>query len=179
MISACRDNLYFFSFCYTAQSGGCHCSNLATDRKIKRGKMKRRHWPGWTEWNDLQGVLNSKYAPAEPGCYMLAADRALSRAVGCDEEGILYIGSTSHILKRLRAFSSSAAAPNVTGHIAGWRYSAYLMHKHFPLESISVCWRITDQSATRQTESSLLAEYVRQHMEMPPLNYSLPRSIVL
>ncbi len=110
---------------------------------------------------------------------MLAADRVLARAVDCDNEGILYVGSTSRILRRLRAFSNSAFAPNVAGHIAGWRYSANRMNRHFPLESIGVGWRVMNRFEAKEEEASVLAEYVSQHLEMPPLNYSLPRLLVV
>lgn len=140
--------------------------------------MERQRWLGWTEWNNLLGPSGLMAAPPEPGCYMLAANIPLSRAVGCDQEGILYIGSTGHILRRLRAFSNSAARPDVAGHIAGWRYSANMMNKYFPLESIWVSWRVMDILKAKDEEAKLLADYVGQHMEMPPLNYSLPRRLI-
>jgi hypothetical protein len=57
--------------------------------------------------------------------------------------------------------------------MAGWRFAHYEMDRYFPLDTLCVCWRpaATADDAARE-EGRLLDEYVRQHMESPPLNYS-------
>lgn len=57
--------------------------------------------------------------------------------------------------------------------MAGWRYAFYDMSRHFPLDTLYICWRPADsEDAAAREEGRLLDKYVRQHMESPPLNYS-------
>lgn len=65
--------------------------------------MRLAKWPGWTDWKLLQD-LEWNNVPAGPITYMIATDRPLNRAVGCDEEGILDIGKSKTGRARLKIF---------------------------------------------------------------------------
>lgn len=134
--------------------------------------MKMDEWPGWTDWVQLGELDWSQVSPG-PGTYMIAADRAIPRAVGTDEEGILDIGQSATLRRRLRTFWQCATGVQAGGHMAGWRFCYYEMGTHFPTGSLYVCWRSAETAAEAQkVEGWLIEEYVKQHLESPPLNYS-------
>lgn len=134
--------------------------------------MQLDEWPGWGDWTSF-GALAWDTVPVGPGTYMIAARRSINRAVGVDQEGILDIGTSKHLRRRLNEFWQCASSRRPAGHMAGWRFAYYEMARHFPLATLYVCWRsaATADEAARE-EGRLLDEYVRQHMESPPLNYS-------
>lgn len=134
--------------------------------------MHLNKWAGWTDWQLLAG-LDWKYVPPGPGTYMIATDRPLSRAVGTDQEGLLTIGKSKGLRGRLQTFNRCASTPGKGGHMAGWRFAFYEMSVHFPLDTLYVCWRsAANEDVAAREEGRLLHEYVKQHMESPPLNYS-------
>lgn len=134
--------------------------------------MHLDEWPDWKDWARFN-TLDWEAVPTGPGTYMIAARRSLHRAVGVDPEGILDIGTSKHLRRRLNEFWQCASGARPAGHMAGWRFARYAMANHFPLSSLYVCWRpaATADEAARE-EGRLIEEYVRQHMESPPLNYS-------
>lgn len=134
--------------------------------------MKLETWPDWTEWAPFTAI-GWKSIPTGPGTYMIGAHRALHRAVGVDEQGILDIGQSKSLRRRLRTFRRCASTDDAAGHMAGWRFQEYRMARHFPLDKLHVCWRSFETVAEAIVEEArLLEEYVRQHMESPPLNYA-------
>lgn len=130
------------------------------------------NWSGWCDWIKLPDV-DWNEIPTGPGTYMIAARHTLRRAVEDDPEGILDIGMSKSLRNRLNQFCRCAGDRDRTGHMAGWRYARYNMNQHFPLDTLYICWRIaaTTEEAARE-EGRLIEEYVKQHMESPPLNYS-------
>ncbi|MBF0305750.1 MAG: hypothetical protein HQL41_08900 [Alphaproteobacteria bacterium] len=134
--------------------------------------MHLKEWLGWTDWKLLIG-LEWKEVPKGPGTYMIAADHPLNRAVGTDQEGILDIGKSKGLRDRLKRFQHCASTPEKRGHMAGRRFALYEMTSHFPMESLYVSWRpAASEDLAAREEGRLLDEYVKQHMESPPLNYS-------
>jgi len=134
--------------------------------------MHLNKWPGWSDWNHLSN-LDWHEVPKGPGTYMIGTDRPLKRAVGIDQEGILDIGKSKGLRGRLQTFYRCASMPETGGHMAGWRFAFYEMSRHFPLETLYVCWcPVPSEGLAAREEGRLLDEYVRQHMEPPPLNYS-------
>jgi hypothetical protein len=136
--------------------------------------MKLKSWPRCTDWCPLKNTVIKELDDA-PASYIIAAHKKIHRAVGINDEGILTIGKTSSLRSRLRQFTKSAGAADadVGGHMAGWRFSYHKMNQHFPYSKLQVCWRLfetSDQAADE--EARLLAAYIKQHMEQPPLNYS-------
>lgn len=132
--------------------------------------MVKDDWSGWTEWLPL--VDNIPKAPSKPGAYMIAAKKTLNRAVGRDEQGILGIGESDNLKRRLKDFLGCAGGTKASGHMAGFRYRRFGYQSVFPLETLWVCWReVEDKDAAYALEGALLGEYLAQHFELPPLNY--------
>lgn len=128
-------------------------------------------WKGWEpEW--LKLTEHFKEAPASAGAYMISADRAIHRAVGVDEQGILTIGESDNLRRRLSAFIRCARIEGAAGHMAGWRFNFAKFEKQFPLDTLWVSWFPTaDKAAAYSKEGQMLALYLAQHYELPPLNY--------
>ncbi|MCR9300237.1 hypothetical protein NB466_15340 [Vibrio fluvialis] len=133
--------------------------------------MKYDDWSDWTDWVLLSSVdINS--IPKGPGVYIIASEKELSRAVGVDEHGILDIGESERLNLRVRAFISCATGTRQKGHMAGWRYRNFNFEDVFPIDTLYVCWKSCNTKEDAYTlEGKLLNEYVRQHYELPPLNY--------
>ena len=79
-------------------------------------------------WSDrhsspIEYVFSLVNAPHSPGMYVISAGRPINRAVGVDEHGILTIGESDLIHRRLMAFAGCVLAPGSEGHIAGYRYA--------------------------------------------------------
>jgi hypothetical protein len=133
--------------------------------------MKVKNWDGWEpEW--LKLVDHYQRAPALPGVYIICADRAITRAVGVDENGILTVGESDNLRRRLAAFVRCAGSKSATGHMAGWRFSFASFEKMFPLDTLWVSWCPTaDKAAAYAKEGEMLGLYLAEHYELPPLNY--------
>ncbi|MDQ0653492.1 hypothetical protein [Pseudomonas cedrina] len=133
--------------------------------------MKVKNWTGWeVEW--LKLTEHYLDAPAVPGAYLICADRAIHRAVGVDDNGVLTIGESDNLRRRLAAFVRCAKNPGAAGHMAGWRFNYAAFEKVFPLETLWVSWHPTIDKATAYAkEGEMLALYLAEHYELPPLNY--------
>ena len=128
----------------------------------------------WTGWEPVWLKLTEHYldAPAAPGAYLICADRAIHRAVGVDDNGVLTIGESDNLRRRLAAFVRCAKKPGAAGHMAGWRFNYAAFEKVFPLETLWVSWHPTVDKATAYAkEGEMLALYLAEHYELPPLNY--------
>lgn len=131
-------------------------------------------WNGWSNWHDLSiehgfGFVN---APRKPGCYVISAGKPIHRAVGTDEHGILTIGESDVLQRRLGVFASCALTPGAEGHSAGYRFAILKFAKQFPFSELRVRWKMTEtKDLAYNLEGSMLMSYLLQHFELPPLNY--------
>lgn len=113
---------------------------------------------------------------------MIATNSPISRLKGSDEHGILTIGKASVLKTRIWTFWSgimknAESSAIVAGHMAGVRYQTYGLREHFPLTMLHVSWiALPDTDAAADEEASQVDEYIRQHLEPPPLNYCVPRA---
>ena len=115
----------------------------------------------------------TKRAPATPGVYQIRCrGKAIPRMLGVDEEGILTIGESVSIQRRLGLFLYSAEGKK-GGHAAGWRFNfLQLVNKGFPIDSLEFRWaHAPDKKAAYSMEGCLLADYLGRFGELPPLNY--------
>lgn len=103
---------------------------------------------------------------------MIVANRAIPRAVGVDEHGILDVGESDNLKERLAAFVGCAKGRRASGHIAGWRFLEFGFEKAFPLDSLWVSWcELKDKKAAYAKEGEILSRYYEQHFELPPFNF--------
>ncbi len=130
--------------------------------------LDRTDWTGWTSLVDLDlGTV-----PNSHGTYIIATDRPISRAVGVDQEGFLTIGESGRLSDRLWAFRECVTKPGAEWHSAGWRFAYFNLQRHFPVSSLRVRWAaLATKAAAVSAESALLLAYLREHGELPPLNY--------
>jgi len=113
-----------------------------------------------------------KKAPASPGAYIIRSNRPIQRLKGADKHGILTIGESNNLRRRLASFVRCISNEYATGHMAAWRFRAIGMDKMFPADSLWVSWCQTeDKAAAYRKEGEMLDFYQRLHFELPPLNY--------
>ncbi|WP_422450674.1 hypothetical protein [Endozoicomonas sp. ALB091] len=70
---------------------------------------------GWTDWMLLK-ELDRASIPDQPGVCMIAAHRRIHRAHGTDKQGILDIGESDNLKKRLAAFRACSLGHRNRGH---------------------------------------------------------------
>src|SRR5688572_16952707 len=135
--------------------------------------MRRRayDWKGWRAWKNLSR-LDLEAVSSGPGAYVIAADRPVGRAVGVDPHGFLDIGESGSLRQRFRDFLRCSGTKRQYGHMAGWRYCFFCFERHFPRDTLKVRWVETPtKAAAYASEGRLLLTYLRNHCELPPLNY--------
>ena len=132
-------------------------------------------WTHWSDWNTL-GLcygLDLAVVPSKPGSYIIAADRPLTRCVGTDPHGILTIGESEDLRRRIQVFCSCAITRGSEGHSAGWRYAFLRLDRFFPFASLRFRWRVTESKQhAQELEGEMLVRYLAHHVELPPLNYA-------
>ncbi len=133
--------------------------------------MELESWGSWTEW-ELLCEANFNIIPNSPGAYMIAAKKTIFRAYGKDVEGILDVGESKNLKDRIKSFIACAKGDRNSGHMAGWRFREYEFDKRFPLKSLYLSWHpAATKKEAYQLEEQILLEYLKQHSELPPLNY--------
>jgi len=136
--------------------------------------MNRIDWIHKRKWRKLIEFENAWYQiPQKAGVYVISAGKNIHRTVGVDKVGIIDIGETVNLRNRIKSFLYCAKGEKKKGHMAGWRYHHLPYSKYFPIESLLIQWKeIDDKDSARKEESRLMDVYVREHLELPPLNYS-------
>ena len=131
--------------------------------------MNVKSWEGWSGWSTFS---NMSGVPERPGAYVIATRQTITRISGQDKNGILSIGETDNLSKRLQMFLSCANGNRHRGHTAGWRYRELCLDKLFPIASLHFRWKSElSKEKAYALEGELLKEYASQHCELPPLNY--------
>lgn len=134
-------------------------------------------WTGWSEWVKLE-TLEWSAVPQDPGAYIIAVTRPINRAVGIDPDGFLDVGETDGLRARLRSFRRCASQRGCEGHMAGWRFAFFRFGRTFPLSTLRVRWLVTiTKEEAYAAEGQILLAYLRQHYELPPLNYKFNRQV--
>jgi hypothetical protein len=126
---------------------------------------------GWSKWFTFASINE---APNEPGAYVIATSNSglLHRIGGPDSHGLLSIGESDNLRKRLQLFKLCAIGERRRGHNAGWRYRDLGMNAIFPVESLRFRWHPTNtKEEAYAIEGKMLALYAKKHLELPPLNY--------
>ena len=97
---------------------------------------------------------------------------SISRLIGEDNQGILYIGKSTNLAHRLGILINLINRTSTTGkHSMGIRYQEIEAFKqHLKPESIKLRVFLCDNP--RQLESKMLKEYLYRYGELPPLNNS-------
>ena len=110
-----------------------------------------------------------------PGVYRLVADdRIIHRVCGEDSSGTLYIGMSANTLDgrvcELRK-ALNRKKYSSKNHKAGTLYrDTEPLTQKFPLEILRTTWATTIGAGPRQLEADIIAAYVSEFGEPPPLN---------
>jgi len=134
----------------------------------------------WTNWRSLSEVSVAA-APAAAGAYVLGipatrgSNRArIGRLLADDLNGVLDIGESGHLRKRLQDLHRCISTPGQVGHMAGWRLGSFgLLEKlRVSVSDLRVSWRSTQSKEDAyRVEGEMLRWYFDIFGELPPLNY--------
>jgi hypothetical protein len=148
--------------------------------------MRGYKWLGWSEWQPLRILCNNDFTDVGDGAgtYAIACKNlTVHRVRGQDKTGLLYVGESSSLRGRLESFAYDIECDKDT-HVAGWRYNLVGLKRCAPVERLMVRWCNAKSKGkkgkqeARILECELLHAYVIEHCELPPLNYSLGRSLL-
>ena len=141
---------------------------------------------GWKDWKLLTRLTVGDLPKKIAGVYKIGATSKrgaaikIPRCLGIDEKGILDIGESIYLRRRMRQFLNCAEDEqnNTKGHMAGWRYR-YLeldAEAKFPLRRLQFKWAKTGKGESGKNkavkkEAKLMKKYINKYSELPPLNY--------
>jgi hypothetical protein len=134
-------------------------------------------------------IRDYKRLPKEPGVYILTyvengEPKAFARLNGIDDEGILLIGKTVNLRRRVREFYKDILSEGLEEkyHSEGWNFRAYFRDNKNPhaiklkAESIRVHWTpMKSEKEAYRFETQLIQDYVTKFQDKPPLNISIKR----
>ncbi len=126
----------------------------------------------WSGSHNLKD-LNREKIPDLAGVYKILADRPICRLLGTDKEGILDIGESIDLRKRITIFRSCIKGSRKQGHAAGVRFRDRELLNSFAEETLLVRWKKTggkDKRKAQAEEARLLQKYRNDFGENPPLN---------
>ena len=96
----------------------------------------------------------------------------IDRLNGKDKEGIIYIGSSEDLKKRINGFWKTIEQQDRSRHAAGWTYCSFGYNDILPPNHLQFRFKMV--SNITGDEFDLLLEYRRQFMDLPPLNSNRP-----
>lgn len=131
----------------------------------------------YSRWKPLRQKTFEKI-PTEPGMYLIRCQcHQTNRLLGLDKEGVLDIGESSNIRKRIKQFLACASGKRKKGHSAGCRFANRRLSRYFPLDQLEIKWKDTgSKDAAKKLEGELLRNYEKIFGELPPLNAQSSRS---
>ena len=135
----------------------------------------------WNEWVDLE--KNASYKGCGVYKIRLADSKdcpiEISRFLVKDKDGILQIGRSKNIEKRIKLFHGAMEGKN-RAHAEGKRL--YLIKKYTDFMTRYNNYKIQysikelqDENEVRKEEERLLKCYFKKYGEVPPLNNNLPK----
>lgn len=123
-----------------------------------------------------------KTIPNSPGVYKIYSlnekgkPHILSRLLGNDEEGVLYIGQSEKLNDRLRLLFRVLHPEKykATAHTFGDKYRINNSLKmKFPVKSLAISFEKVDDAKT--CEEKLIRKYSEKFGEVPPCNSNSPK----
>ena len=112
-----------------------------------------------------------KQFSCKEGIYILYSNKSISRALGIDDDGVLYIGKgiLTDLAKPRIGTLVNSLNNTATYHEAGVRYHQIPQYKEkFPLEGLKLKVELFEDA--RNEEKNRLKEYLEKFGEYPPLN---------
>jgi hypothetical protein len=119
-------------------------------------------------WQDLEAAWAEKRLPERPGIYLISRQRPVDRIGGTDPRGVLHVGHTSNLRRRLNLFMG-AASGGAHEHSGGRNYHRWGYHLTLaPRGELRVKWELAENP--EDAEGRALDAYVETYGELPPLN---------
>ena len=136
-------------------------SSLRTWRNIKEDADYKGVGVYWIRLTDLK---------ESPFC--------ISRFLDKDKDGILQIGSSKDIVKRIKLFRGAANGKKYS-HSAGKRFSfvkklTFFKKRYKRFEIHYAFKKLQNENEAKKEEEKLLKRYFKDFGEVPPLNNNLP-----
>ena len=147
--------------------------------------------------NKLGEAESAKFSNSEflvhidkkPGVYIIrclerGSPKHFTRLNGIDEEGILCIGKSVNLRRRIREFLKDIAAKGLKEkyHSEGWNFRKYFRDNPNPkaikpeIENMEVIWKtMNSEDEADELETKLIQDYVMMFQDKPPLNISIKR----
>ncbi|MEM1114339.1 MAG: hypothetical protein AAGI11_20675 [Pseudomonadota bacterium] len=115
--------------------------------------------------------------PKVPGAYVIYNSKPIARFCGIDQRGVLDIGEAGNLQDRLRKFLACANGRRLKGHSAGARFRTLELDRVVSIDSLKIeIHESGSKTAAYKREGELLGNYLKEHKELPPLNYKYNRS---
>jgi hypothetical protein len=132
----------------------------------------------WSHWVSLK-TINLSSIPHSSGVYQIrwaieGKPRAICRAGGDDNSGLLYVGKSKALRVRIRTFWRDIIN-KTEHHTAGYTYFYYGFEKKFKPEQLEVRWVELSEDKMDEWEDEILEDYAGKYLDKPPLNIELPR----
>ena len=133
--------------------------------------------------------LQVRHIYEKPGVYIIrylegGSPKQFTRLNGIDEEGILCIGKSVNLRRRIREFLKDITTEGLAEkyHSEGWNFRKYFRDNPNPKaikpkkENMEVIWKVlnTEYEADK-LETELIQDYVMTFQDKPPLNISIKR----
>ena len=139
----------------------------------------------WSNWKEIWRIDDIAASFKCPGVYEIRlVDRQanatrIPRFLGVDKEGLLAIGESKNVSRRIRqfyrAYSGQSSAHSLAERLFVLlfkRINSSSMLKNSRLEFS--CMKLRDKAEAQIHEERLLKMYFKEFGELPPLNSSLP-----
>ncbi|MBI5587486.1 MAG: hypothetical protein HY889_03860 [Deltaproteobacteria bacterium] len=133
-------------------------------------------WSKWRSFKEKESALNE--IPEEPGIYQFRSVKKgipikIQRLKKNDEKGILSIGESGNLKKRIKAFWYSLKNKDYSSHAAAWHYLSFGFDKNFPAHSLEFRYKKSGTKSKAIKEECIeLLRYRNKFMDGPPLNIS-------
>jgi hypothetical protein len=128
---------------------------------------------GWSKWQHFD-EKGAHAIPREGGVYQFRClrDKSLPLSIWRlrkkDSQGIIYIGKSQDLRKRIFDFWSTLKNRKKTRHAAGWTYCSFNYFSIFPPRRLQFRYKLAKNPLAEEFE--LLISYRKQFLDLPPLN---------
>jgi predicted GIY-YIG superfamily endonuclease len=133
----------------------------------------------WHRLEDL-AAKNFQEVPNGPGIYFVRWSKGgeaipINRLSGCDNNGILYIGSAKNLRRRVKQLWKGVNG-DVRGHTIGKTIKFCTVSEVIKPSKLEASWEVLESyTSAKAQEVSAIYTYSRKYKEPPPLNLEIGR----
>jgi len=141
----------------------------------------------WKNYAEISTIEHSKaLGKHQSGVYRVRLAKnsgnspiTIARFRGKDKEGLISIGESVDLRRRIKEFYRSYAYPDNEKHSSCFRLALYVHFTNQRKQSVNVgevqySYAPLAENEIQETEAMLLAKYFRDFGELPPLNSNVP-----